>query len=226
MSLSKPVVNTSNPSLATFEWAGKKGSFKAYVNETKEKVEGITEMSFIPLDQLGNVSGWNKQLGSCRSQETHSITSKPVKVFAWKDGASSLVKEGPYKEVKEWGATVGVKFHKIVYAMLTAPCVGLDAGSIIKLDLKGSSMSAWIEAKPSDGELVTLGEATEGESAMMSFMVPAFNKGVASDSQLAIAMDCDKELQAYFKALKDAVEVEEDVPEEDVSDESSSDIPF
>ena len=226
MSRTKPSNNVSNPAVATFEWSAMDGNFTAWDSVNKEKIVLTDKIRFAVLDQLSNLSGWVKELGSCRSHETHNISASPLQVFAWKDGKSRLIKEGAYKDIKDEMKAMGVKYHKVVYALLLGEVNGIPDGSIIKLDLGGAAMSEWIEVGVKDDWAVEVGEPEEVQiNKMIKYMKPTFKQIDLSESEERLADGADAELQEFFSARKTpsaVVETQEEEPEPDIDEE----IPF
>ena len=222
MSRTKPNNNVSNPSVATLEWAGVDGNFTAWDSVNKEKVAITDPLRVAVLDQLSNVSGWTKELGSCRCNETHNLSAAPIQVFAWKDGKSRLVKEGMYKEIKDELKAMGIKYRKVVYALNLSDLNGIPAGEIIKLDLGGAAMSEWIETGVKDDWAITMGEPELVEvNKMIKYMKPKFVQIETTKEEDVLAEEADKELQEYFDSRK-VVHVADAVGDEVDMD----DIPF
>lgn len=203
MSRTRPNNNISNPAIATLEWAAVEGHFTAWDSINKQKIVITDEIRLAVLDQLSNVAGWVKELGSCRCHETHNLVASPIQVFAWKDGKSRMVKEGMYKEIKDELKAMGIKYHKIVYALNLSEINGIPAGEIVKLDLGGAAMSEWIEAGVKDDWAITVGEPELVEvNKMIKYFKPDFSQIDITEEEDILAEEADKELQEYFSSRK------------------------
>jgi len=213
MSRTKPNNNAKNPAVATLEWAAMDGIFTAWDSVNKEKIPITDEIRVAVLDQLSNVSGWVKELGSCRCNETHNISAAPLQVFAWKDGKSRMVREGMYKDIKDEMKAMGIKYHKVVYALNLADINSIPAGEIIKFDLGGAAMSEWIEAGVKDDWAFTTGEPVEVViNKMIKYQKPTFVKIDIDEQEEILAEEADKILQEYFSSRKtESVAVHESI---------------
>jgi len=228
MSRTKPNTNTKNPAEATFEWVAVDGVWRYWDVENKERVVVDGGLEFAILDQLSNVSGWVKDLGSCRCHETHNITAAPIQVFAWKDGKSRMIKEGMYKEIKDELKAMGIKYHKVVYAMLTKDAGAISAGAIVKLDLGGAAMSEWIESDVRDDDSIATGEGELVKvNAMIKYFKPSFEKVEIDASADELAKGADDLLQEYFDGRKvESVPVAEAVVQDAGFVAEEDDVPF
>ena len=233
MSRSKPNTDTKNPAVATLEWAAMEGHFTAWDSVNKEKIVITDPIKVAVLDQLSNVSGWVKELGSCRCNETHNLAAHQIQVFAWKDGKSRLVREGMYKDIKDEMKAMGIKYHKVVYAFNLADINGIPAGEIIKFDLGGAAMSEWIEAGVKDDWAFTLGDPVEVQiNKMIKYNKPTYIKIDINEQEEDLANEADVMLQEYFLSRKtESVSVHESTqstPEvlAGAGFEETEDIPF
>jgi hypothetical protein len=211
MSRTKPNNNIKNPAVATLEWAASEGHFTAWDSVNKERIVITDSIRLAVLDQLGNISGWVKDLGSCRCNESHNLTAAPIQVFAWKDGKSRLVREGMYREIKDEMKAMGIKYHKIVYCLNLSTINGIPAGEIVKLDLGGAAMSEWIDAGVRDDWSIEMGEPELVEiNKMIKYMKPAFIQVDSTEEEDILAEEADKKLQEYFSSRKkEAIAVHE-----------------
>lgn len=233
MSRTKPNNNVSNPSVATLEWSAMEGQFTAWDSVNKEKIQITDPIKVAVLDQLSNISGWVKELGSCRCHETHNLKASPIQVFAWKDGKSRMIKDGMYADIKDEMKAMGIKYHKVVYALNLSEINGIPAGEIIKLDLGGAAMSEWIETDVKDDWAITLGEPVEVQiNKMIKYMKPTYVKIDLTEEENILAEEADKELQEYFSSRKKESVAVVDSPSASYTDadcpaeEDADDMPF
>lgn len=213
-----------SPVAAILEWDAMEGKFRYYDTESKQrKFIDDTTFNFVVLDQLSNVSGWVSDLGVCRAEETHNLNASPIEVKSWKDGKSTTVKKGMYKDIKDGLKTMGIKYRKIVYGMIVFSDE-FSTGSIVKLDLGGCAMSQWIESNINDGNEVSFGLAEEVQlNKMVSYKKPTFKVSTPTEDVLSEAKEIDRELQEFFDSRKQKVSV---AKEENVSEEYDDDVPF
>jgi len=235
MSRTKPNNNTKNPAVATLEWAAMDGQFTAWDSVNKEKIQITDELRVAVLDQLSNISGWVKDIGSCRCHETHNLSASPLQVFAWKDGKSRMIKDGMYADIKDEMKAMGIKYHKVVYALNLSEINGIPAGEIIKLDLGGAAMSEWIEVGVKDDWAITLGEPVEVQiNKMIKYMKPTYTKIDINEEEEILAEEADKLLQEYFSSRKKESVAVADTPSASYTDADApagddpdmDDIPF
>ena len=214
-----------SPVVAILEWDAMEGKFRYYdTNSKKRKHIDDTAFSFVVLDQLSNVSGWVSELGVCRAEETHNLNAAPIVVKSWKDGKSTTIRQGMYKDIKDGLKNMGIKYRKIVYAM-ALESTDFSIGSIIKLDLGGCAMSQWIESGINDGNQILIGEAEQVQlNKMVSYQKPSFKISEPTEDVLSEAKETDRELQEYFDSKKQKVSPAK--VEEDVSEEYEDDVPF
>jgi len=218
MSRSNPTPsNNSNPSVATIEWAATKNTFMAWDSVNKERVDIGKKVSFAILDFRSAVSGFIKGRGVARCHEMKDLR-KPIDVLLWKDGKSTPFMNGIYRDIKPELTSAGVKYRKIVYAMLTEDAGSIPAHSIVKFDLGGAAMGAFIECDFRETDSVTVKEPLFVElNSMIKFYVPVFEKLELDDEFAAAAEMADRELQEYFDSFTDTapkVEVNEQELEE------------
>jgi len=231
MSRSNQTEYEKNPAEFEIEWAGggDEGHFKMYDKGTKTNVDIPFPVRFAVLDELSSLNGWLKQKKSMAfSNEVHNTTNQTLHVKYFEDGKPREFVEGKYQEIKDAMFAQGVKYHKVVYALLLDPVEGLiGGGTLVKFLLKGGGNSSWIE-KGFKGEKVGAVVVNEykDEASAFKFRVPVFEIGEISEEEESYAMDADKELQKYFRSLPHTTPQQEDdrVPDA-VTDAGESQVP-
>ena len=216
----------SNPAELTIEWAGDKdaGHLRAYDHASKQKIP-LAPMSFIVLKEKNCLDGFlaTKNCGAW-SNEISNLKTEPLTVM-YKDGGSfKPVKTGMYADIVEEMKSLGVKYHKVIYAMVVdSPDV--KAGSIVRLMLKGAAASSWFRLSNSDkaNGAVALTGATDGLNGAVRYKIPTFEPkeiGEELDQQAEEAFD---KVDAYLKskALPTVSQPSEPLPEAD-----DDDLPF
>jgi hypothetical protein len=141
MSRSQPTDNSPNPSSRWHEWNGEVGNVRYYDKEAKANVDVPLPFSFILLDQLSSVGGWNDASGSSiYSNEVRDTRTDIMVVKSFKGG---IIDTGLYKDIKEHvtSKAVGGQFVANLYiAFKRGQELALGA-----LRLKGAALGAWME---------------------------------------------------------------------------------
>jgi hypothetical protein len=103
MSISNPETqqSTENPVSLIIEWSAKNGNWKVYDKIEKIKIELEENFKFAVLDQKNGVAGFIEGKGMLRSNEVSRIDKEELTVISWKDGESSVYKEGMYADIKD-----------------------------------------------------------------------------------------------------------------------------
>jgi hypothetical protein len=116
MSISNPETqqSTENPVSLIIEWSAKNGNWKVYDKIEKIKIELEENFKFAVLDQKNGVAGFIEGKGMLRSNEVSRIDKEELTVISWKDGESSVYKEGMYADIKDELKAKGIKFRKIL----------------------------------------------------------------------------------------------------------------
>jgi len=202
VSRSNPHENgTPNPATRWFEWNGELGTVRYYDKETKASVDVGVDFTFILLDELGCVKGWNEASKSgIYSNEVRDTRQDVLIVKAFKGGTLA---EGLYKDIKEHvtSKSVGGQFVANCYCAYKNGG-GLALGSI---QFKGASLGAWMEfRKAHRAELLTkavrITGFTEGKKGRIVFRVPVFSIQELSEASNTKALALDMTLQEYLKA--------------------------
>ena len=110
-----------DPSALTIQWAGGNdaGHLKAYDKATKEKVPKLSPLSFVVLKERNCVDGFLATKGcGAHSNEVGNLATEEMTVNYWVDGKPQVLASGFYKDIKGDMESQGVKYHKVVYAMV------------------------------------------------------------------------------------------------------------
>ena len=204
--------STENPVSLIIEWSAKNGNWKVYDKIEKIKIELEENFKFAVLDQKNGVAGFIEGKGMLRSNEVSRIDKEELTVISWKDGESSVYKEGMYADIKDELKAKGIKFRKIVYAQIIETNSQEFIGCIAKIDLGGAAMSSWIDATIPTGVGVSLGDPVEKVTPMMKYYSPVFNKFELEDEQVEYAISADKLLQEFNGKPSTYKESTEEVP--------------
>ncbi len=200
MSRSNPNAELSNPSTKWFEWDGENGVVRYYdknVTDNQGKVNLTLPFTFLVLDQLSVIKGWHEQSKSgIISNEVRSIKDDVLTVRAFK--GPELAK-GLYSEIKDTVGNKGGQFHASIYIAYK------EGGEfkIANLSLKGAGVNAWIEFVKANrsainDKAVTITGFTEDKKGKIVFRIPTFEVKDITSSTQEVAVELDKELQAYL----------------------------
>jgi hypothetical protein len=197
MSRSKPTGNTPNPAVRWFEWNGEHGTVRYYDKDAKQNVDVPLPFTFLLLDELGSVRGWDDTSGSgIYSNEVRDTRTDILVVKAFKGGTLA---EGLYRDIKDKMHTRGGKFVAGCYIAFKQ---GADL-AIGSLRLSGAALGSWMEfRKLHRGDIynaaVNITGFTEGKKGRIVFRMPTFSvKDVSADTQnIAIALDA--QLQTWL----------------------------
>lgn len=195
-SRSNPTETLTNPSTKFIEWSGSEGKFKYYDKDKKENVFIDLPFSFIPLQVLSTVKGYNEQekLGYY-SNEVKS-TKKEMLTVRTKNG---IVMTGMYEQVKEKLSSKGLKYYQSVY-------VAIKEGKglvIANLQLTGSGLGPFIEfcSKNKITEIgVTVKSSNPMKKGATKYFEPIYEVMGVSEATNKAAIELDKELQTYLTA--------------------------
>lgn len=202
MSRSNPTENSApNPATRWFEWNGEVGNVRYYDKEAKANVEVGLPFTFIVLDELGSVKGWNEASKSgIYSNEVRDTRQDVLIVKAFKGGTLA---EGLYKDIRDHvtSKSVGGQFTMNCYiAFKTGQALMMGA-----IQFKGATLGAWMEfRKAHRAEILTkavrMTGFTEGKKGRITFRVPVFTLAELAPESNAAAVALDITLQTYLKA--------------------------
>lgn len=241
MSRSNPNEHLSNPATRWFEWNGEKGGIRYYDKDAKQSVDVPSPFTFLLLDQLASVRGWDESTKSgIYSNEVRDTTKDVLVVKSFKGGT---IAEGLYKAIKTDVNSAGGYYTANLYVAFR----DVETLKIGSLRLKGAALSAWMDfTKAHRNDLyknaVKIDGATEGKKGRVVYFTPTFKVVPTSNETDAAARVLDAELQQFLSAhLARAKRVQaEAAPAPHVSDEemgahmdaapvddiTDSDIPF
>lgn len=191
MSLSNP--DLKNPAQHFFQWAGGAGKLQWYSKEEKKNIDVRLPFTFIVLDQLNTITGYNKKAKSgFWSNEVRNITNDNLYVKT----ANGPFEAGRYNDLTQTLKSGG-KFAKSIYV---AHKIG-DDWHIGNIKAAGSALSAWIDftkAHAVDTGLISMKRGVKEESPVGEFYPPVFEWQQWEDEDYKIAIELDKELQIYL----------------------------
>lgn len=220
MSRSNPNVNASNPAVRWFEWNGEKGNVRYYDKDKKENVDVVLPFTFLLLDELASVRGWDDASESgIYSNEVRDTTKDVLVVKSFKGGT---IAEGYYKAIKDRVNTRGASFVANCYIATKIN----DVLTLCSLRFKGSALGAWMEFRKAQrsglyDSAVRITGFTEGKKGRITFRMPAFELKATSPETNDAALALDEELQTFLTAyLQRKTRDQADTPTD--SDDSDS----
>lgn len=225
MSRSNPQEQAQNPARRWFEWNGETGTVRYYDKEKKKNIDVGSDFSFVLLDQLGSVGGWNEASKSAIYSNMVKDTRADVMVVkAFKGGTMA---EGLYKDIKTTVNTkaVGGYFVANCYLAFKDETGTLQIGV---LKLKGSALGAWMEfAKNNRDAMYSKGIRikgfTEGKKGKIVFRTPVLTIAELSEATNTVAVGLDKQLQEFLAVyLKRNTREQAERAADDVSDDEGS----
>lgn len=176
-----------------------------YNKEKKENIQVKLPFTFLVLDELSTITGFNKPIKSGYwSNEVRNTKSDELFV---------RTKSGPYEaglyENLTQTRSKGGKFAKSIYLIHK---IG-DKWVIGNFKASGSALSAWIEftktCVPQNGT-VTMTRGKQQESENGPFFPPEFKYSSSTDEEDAEAKRFDRELQIYLNQYLAAPKVDDD----------------
>lgn len=210
MSRSNPTSEIVNPSVRWFDFSGKEGVIKYYDKEEKVNKKVPLPFTFIVLDTLAAIKGWNDASDSgISSNEIRDITKDILLVKSFK---GPQIAQGFYKDIKDKVVANGGHYVSSIYIAFKDK----DVFYIGNIQFKGASLNAWVEfSKANRGQImkqaIIINGYTEGKKGAVVFKSPTFALKAISDSTQEVANDLDKELQAYFDVYLTRKKVEEQI---------------
>jgi len=190
-----------NPAKRFIEWKGSAGKFQYYDKENKVHVDLPDNFTFILLDELNCIKGYNENLKTgLYSNEVRNLAQQKLFVKYFK---GDTIAEGFYKEIKDkvTSNSVGGKFSKSVYIAFKDEDGKLQIGNI---QFMGSGVDGWFEftAKHKNdmyaGAVQLIGKRPEKKGAT-NYFVPSFGLRELSAQADAEAGFLQAELSAYLK---------------------------
>ena len=217
MSLSRPVVVSSNPISAYIKWKGSRGEWEGYFPSTKERSSLGDSIKFVVLDQLNSIGlfqGLNKP--EYTSNEVKDLQREKFIVWSKQNGEAKVLHEGLYSDIQTDTKAKGIKFRKVIYGMSLFDDDEVLKGEIIKIELEGSSMKPWFELGVRDGDVIEVVD-TKQITGAISYYEPIYSKREDVDPNIVeIAKRADEELQEYLDSFKKNETKESENKEEEI----------
>ena len=215
----------SNPSELTIQWAGgaDAGHFKTYDPEAKEKIT-LEPFSFVVLKEKNCFDGFLAMKGSgAWSNEVTNLKTEEMTVMYKDNGDFKVLKSGMYADIVEEMKSQGVKYHKVIYAMVT-DSPDMKDGTICRILLKGAGASAWFKLSSDDKKgVVTLTGAEDGQTGAVRYKIPAFGASEVTPEADTLAEVAYEKVDAYLKSRAKATSESVQEPSEP---EAGDDLPF
>jgi hypothetical protein len=195
MSRSNPQVK--NPAVRFVQWGGSEGKLSYYDKDQEENIEVPFPFTFLVLDELNTVKGWNDtEKSSYWANEVRNI-SKDTLIVRAKSGVAGT---GIWKQDLEHLKSRGAKYTKSIYIAFKDETGELAIGNF---SVSGAALTAWIEfEKRYDVYKVAVTVTGRGEpkkKGATTYYEPQFDgKEVSADTQNA-ANALDRQLQAYLE---------------------------
>jgi hypothetical protein len=190
MSRSQP--KSTSPVSRRFRWSGSKGEVSYYDKLQGKDIPVKLPFEFMVLDQLATIAGFDEKNNSNYwSNEVRSVGKDELTVRTSK-GVSEI---GLYRdlEVRRWGAKYATSIY-IAYKQDNEWLIGNFKAS-------GAALSSWIEfsnsVNPEQGKVVLKGKQ-EAKKGATTYFTPVFERVDNADAEEGVALELDKQLQAYL----------------------------
>lgn len=214
MSRSNPTESTPNPAVRRYEWNGEAGTIRYYDREVKRNIDVGTDFTFLLLDEMASVGGWDDSAGTSGSAiYSNEVRDTRTDVFVVKSFKGGIIAEGLYAKIKNAVTVQGGQFVAKCYIAFKEEGGALAIGT---LSFKGAALAAWMEfRKQNRAELyknaVRIHAFTEGKKGKVVYRVPMMKVAPITPATDASAVACDKHLQEWLAAYlsrtkKDQVE--------------------
>lgn len=200
----------SNPAAKFIDWKSNEKCFSYYDKEEAKNVLIPLPFTFLVLDELHTIKGWNDATSSSiYSNEVKFISKEVMTVKPFK---GNEIAKGIYKDIKEKIVAAGGHYTKSIYIML-------EDGTLANIQLKGSAVQKWgdfsqkTKSRFAD-EWVTVANVEEGKKGAVKFTTPLFSFAKSlNDKECDLADTAFNTLETYLKAyLVKAEPVIEDEP--------------
>lgn len=211
----------SNPATKFIDWKSNEKCFSYYDKEEAKNVLISLPFTFLVLDELHTIKGWNDATSSSiYSNEVKFISKEVMTVKPFK---GTEIAKGIYKDIKEKIVAAGGHYTKSIYIML-------EDGTLANIQLKGSAVQKWGEFSQKTksrfaDEWVTVANIEEGKKGAVKFTTPLFSFAkslTAEESNLADT--AFNTLEIYLKAY--LVKAEPVIEEINIEDDLSDDLDF
>lgn len=220
MSRKEQFAKKSNPAECTLEWAGAsdKGVFRIWDKETKQEVE-VASVKFAVLAERNCIRGWYEEKKcNAYSNEVASLKNQELTVRYYDNGKPRELCHGKYEDIKAEMASIGMKYNKVVYA-LVIEADNINPNTIVKILLKGAAASAWFDVADKQKAILCSG-FLDGKKGAVKFRTPVFevvdlDSGADEEAELAY-----EQVKIY---LADAPSTARELPPPDVDEDG---VPF
>lgn len=187
-----------NPAKRFYEWNGDSGGFRYFDKARGDKGERVAvalPFRFIVLDTLSTIKGFDDTTQSgFWSNEIRDIKKNTLTVR----NKSGIVARGLYEQVITDRNCTGAKYCQSVYVAMSMDDGSLD---ICNVQMKGAALGAWIDFRKKnkifEGAILVDGQV-EGKKGKTVYQVPVFKPVPITQNENDIALDLDKQLQAYL----------------------------
>jgi hypothetical protein len=199
MSRSRPNENSPNPATRWYEWHGERGIVTYYDKEQKASIDVPLPFTFIVLDQLSAVKGWDDSTKS--GIFSNAVRDTREEVLTVKSFKGGIIAEGRYKDIKPQVNAAGGHFESQIYIAYKAAS-GLAIGT---LSFKGAALGAWMEFSRAhraaiQSDAIVIPGFVEGQKGRVIFRVPAFAVKALSAETNEDAIKLDATLQEWLDA--------------------------
>jgi len=227
----KPTIES--PVKKYLSWSSNEKCFKYYDKEQAKDVLLKLPVSFVHLDELATIKGWDEKSESgIYSNEVRSTKLEEFNVRSFKGGEIIKV---IYQDIKLRIQASGGVFHTSMYVYLN--------GEVVNLSFKGSALMGWSDfakenRKNFGGNTIEILAAAEGKKGAVKFSTPVFTLGKPIGlTENEKAEDAYTLLKAYLDAKKvqpelpvEAIVAEnlasKNVPDYPVLETTIEDLPF
>lgn len=181
-----------NPSKYFLEWKGEKKAFQYYDKEASEKKLIELPFRFLFLKAMHTVKGWsNASESGIYSNEVQFIGEQELNVRSFKGGE---IAKGLWNDIKGRVVDFGGHYTQSIYAML-------EDGTLVNINLKGGSVSAWYEFKKNNfqrmqDEWIIIEDVEEKKNGAVKYNVPQFK------FKVSLTDDEDKKAEEVYSTLK------------------------
>lgn len=190
MSRSNPT--PQNPAEKFFRWSGSKGKLTYWDKAEEKEIEVKFPFTFLVLDELATITGFcEPDSSSYWSNEVRSMNEE----FTVKTSAGTK-EVGLYRNLTDVRSK-GAKYAKSIYVSFLEG----DAWHMGNIKASGAALTAWIEfgkkVLPMGGKCSITG-AEKAKKGTNEYYVPTFGYDRYDEEENQIAIELDKELQAYL----------------------------
>jgi len=216
MSRSNQNDSLQNPAKRFFEWSGSDGSLSYFDKEKKEKVNVPLPFTFLLLDNLLTLKGYDTNAGSgiWSNEIRQTDVKKSVLTVKNKDGE---IAKGLYDNIKEKVKSCGGKYaqscyiayyegKELVIGNITFSGSSFGGGKYKDASKKEIEVGAWLEFTKNhkndlNSKAIVLSKNDQQcVNGATKFYCPKFSVREVSKDTDEIAIDLDKQLQEYLSA--------------------------